>query len=397
MQFESEYNVLAPGPVNLHPKVREALALPMIHHRTPEFDKILSRVLNKLKFVFKTTQPVYILSSTGSGGMEALLVNTLSPGDKVLSLDTGKFGERWGEIAKAFGADIHTLKTTWGEAISPDDVAKFLNNNPDTKIVLCQACETSTGVLNPIKEIGQLINNMPQTLFLVDGITALGAMKLPFDEWQIDGLVGGSQKAFMLPTGLSFISFSKKAWQAIPNSRCPKFYFDIQKESKANQNGETFFSSNVTLIRALDVVLDLIFKTQELNMDNNTGLEELFSVIEKRAQFTRQFTKDLGFNLYTSSPANSLSALLVPQGFDGQKIRLLLEQKYKITIMGGQDQAKGKIIRIGHMGNITWEQMQNLIIKLYETMLELNPEYKIPKKAAQLKNEMKAWVALENK
>jgi aspartate aminotransferase-like enzyme len=382
MQFESEYNVLAPGPVNLHPKVREALALPMIHHRTPEFDKILARVLGKLKEVFKTTQPVYILSSTGSGGMESLIVNTLSPGEKVLCIDSGKFGERWGEIAKAYGADVHFIKTTWGEAVNPSDVENFLKQNPDTKIVLCQACETSTGVLNPIKELGKIIQKSPDTLLLVDGITALGAMNLPMDEWYIDGLVGGSQKAFMLPTGLSFISFSEKAWKKIPQSKCLKFYFDIQKEHKANQNGETYFSSNVTLIRALDAVLELIFEK---------GLTPLYSEIEKRANFTRKFAQDLGFTLYSKAPSNSVTALQVPDGFDGQKIRLKLEEKFKITIMGGQDQAKGKIIRIGHMGHINWQQMQSLMMNLAATLTELTLSYSPKKPLSQLEQEMKDW------
>lgn len=383
MQFDSEYNVLAPGPVNLHPKVREALALPMIHHRTPEFDKILVRVLSKLKDVFKTTEPVYILSSTGSGGMESLIVNTLSPEEKVLCIDSGKFGERWGEMAKAFGANVHVMKINWGEAVKPDEVRAFLAKNPDTKLVLCQACETSTGVLNPIQEIGKIIEGCADTLFLVDGITALGALNLPMDEWKIDGLVGGSQKAFMLPTGLSFVSFSKKAWAKIPNSKCPKFYFDIQKESKANKNGETFFSSNVSLIRALDVVLNLIFEK---------GLDSLFAEIGKRAEFTRKFSQDLGFTIYSKSPSNSVTALQLPEGFDGQKIRASLEEKYKITIMGGQDQAKGKIIRIGHMGHITWEQMQALMIHLCETMTLLNPAYKPKKSLEQIKKEMKEWL-----
>lgn len=357
-----DYNVLAPGPVNLHPEVQKALALPMIHHRTPEFDQILARVLGNLKKIFVTNEACYALTSTGSGGMEALLVNVLSPGDKVLAIDSGKFGERWAEMAKTYGGEVTILKVPWGQAVEVAQVEKALKDK-DYKVVLCQACETSTGVVHPIEQLGQVIAKQKNTLFLVDGITALGAFPLPMDEWKIDGLVGGSQKAFMLPTGLSLLSFSKKAWAVIPQAKTPRFYFDIRKEQNANQKGETFFSSNVSLIRALDVVLQMIEKQ---------GLKNHFAAIEKRAQFTREFAPKLGFKLYSSSPSNSLTALQVPNGIDSQKLRLLLEEKHRITIMGGQDQAKGKIIRIGHMGHVTPEQMIELMLKLKDTLTEMN-------------------------
>lgn len=379
----TDYNVLAPGPVNLHPKVMEALALPMIHHRTPEFDRILSQTLHALKEIFHTKEHVYILTSTGSGGMEALLVNTLNSGDKVLGIDSGKFGERWCEMAKTFGADLHVIKTEWGKAVHVSDVAHFLKENPDTKIVMTQACETSTGVLHPLRELGDLIHQYPETLFLVDGITALGAIPLPMDDWLIDGLIGGSQKAFMLPTGLSFLALSKKAQKKMQTVSTPRYYFDLRKELKANQNGETFFSSNVTLIRGLNVVLQMIQKE---------GLQNHFLTIAHRAEFTRKFAKDLNLELFSESPSNSVTALKTPSNIDGQKIRSLLEEKYKITIMGGQDQAKGKIIRIGHMGHIHWDQMQNLITCLYQVLQSLSPQFQPAKNLNQLQLEMKEWI-----
>jgi aspartate aminotransferase-like enzyme len=357
-----EYNVLAPGPVNLHPRVREALALPMIHHRTPEFDALLKRVLTRLRNVFQTSQNVFLLTSTGSGGMEALLVNTLTAGDQILAVDNGKFGERWAEMARVFGGQVSVLKTDWGKSVTAAQVASHLEKNPQTRLVLCQACETSTGILNPIKEIGAIVAKYPQCLFLVDGITALGAMPLPMDAWQIDGLVGGSQKAFMLPTGLSLLCFSKKAWSVIEKNRTPRFYFDLRKEKAANDKGETFFSSNVTLIRALDVVLDL-FQEQ--------GIEKLYAEIQARADFVRKETLKLGFSMYAENPSPSLTALKVPAGIDSAKFRTRLEEKHKITIMGGQDQAKGKIIRIGHMGYITDLQQRDLIAALADVLKEM--------------------------
>jgi aspartate aminotransferase-like enzyme len=374
--------VLAPGPVNLHPLVQTALALPMIHHRTPEFDKILKKVLQNLKLIFQTKESVFVTSSTGSGGMEALLVNVLSFGDEILSIDSGKFGERWAEMATVFGAKVHILKTQWGKAVEVDDVAAALKKNPNLKIVMCQACETSTGTAHPIQKLGELIQQYPNTLFLVDGITALGAYPLPMDEWHIDGLVGGSQKAFMLPTGLSLFSFSQKAWKKIATSNAPKFYFDVRKEKKANDNGETYFSSNVTLIRALDVVLDLIL---------SQGLPQHFATIHSRADFTRELCQFIGFKLYSSSPADSLTALLCPDGIDSQKIRLALEQNHHITIMGGQDQAKGKVLRIGHMGHIQKTQMDDLILKLYQTTNEFFPNKLTSRTVDEIKAQMQGY------
>lgn len=375
------YNVLAPGPVNLHPEVQKALALPMIHHRTPEFDAILKRVLTRLKVIFETDQPCFALTSTGSGGMEALLVNTLAPGDHVLGIDSGKFGERWCEMAEVYGARLTTHKVKWGQAVQVTDVRQILEQNPDIKIVMCQACETSTGIKHPIQELGALVHERPGTLFLVDGITALGAFALPMDEWHIDGLVGGSQKAFMLPTGLSLLSFSKKAWKVIENNPQPRFYFDVRKEHKANAKGETFFSSNVTLIRALDVVLDMILAK---------GLAAHFAEIRRRAEFTRLFAQKLGLTLYAEAPSESLTAVRVPEGLDSQKIRLLLEERFGITLMGGQDQAKGKILRIGHMGHITPEQMIDVMLKLSEVLKAESPGLNLPPSAA-LEKEMRSF------
>lgn len=377
MQAPNKPFVFAPGPVNLHPAVIEALSWPMIHHRTPEFDQILKDVLEKLKIVFATRQPCFALTSTGSGGMECLLVNTLDAGEMVLGIDSGKFGERWCEMAQTFGAHLVTMKIPWGKSVTPQAVEEHLQKFPQTKIVMCQACETSTGAKHPIQELGKIIAKYPDTLFLVDGITALGAYPLLMDEWQIDGLVGGSQKAFMLPTGMAFLSFSEKAWKKIKTNKQPKFYFDIRKELTANQKGETFFSSNVTLIRALGVVLDLILKQ---------GLSAHYAEIQKRAAFTRQFALKLGCSLYAEHPSESVTALLVPAGLDSQKLRAQIETDYHFTIMGGQDQAKGKILRIGHMGHIQNENLISLMKSLAPVLkpsgLDLN----------SFENEMRAFL-----
>ncbi|MFP5518827.1 MAG: pyridoxal-phosphate-dependent aminotransferase family protein [Bdellovibrionia bacterium] len=379
----SDYSLLAPGPVNLHPEVRRILSLPMIHHRTPEFDQILKSVLTDLPFIFQTKQKVYLHTSTGSGGMESLLINVLNSGDKVLAIDSGKFGERWAEMAQVYGARVTVLKVPWGKAVAPSEVEAHLSQHPDTALVLCQACETSTGVVHPIAELGDIIRKYPETLFLVDGITALGALPLPMDEWHIDGLVAGSQKAFMLPTGLSFICFSEKAWKKIPQVKTPRYYFDITREKKANDKGETFFSSNVSLTRALDWFL------QDLK---NKGLAKHFAEIHRRAEMVRLFSQKLGFTLYAEAPSDSVTALRVPDHLDGQQIRQHLEDHFHITIMGGQDQAKGKIIRIGHMGYIQDSELLRLIRSLGLTLQTMDPAFLSREQVESVTHDAQLWL-----
>lgn len=357
-----DYTLMAPGPVNLHPKVREILAEPMIHHRTPEFDAILSQTLSRLKMVFQTQEPVYMISSTGSGGMEALIVNTLSPGDQILAINSGKFGERWIEMSRAFGVIVDEITVPWGHAVDLSLLEQKLKSRT-YKALITQACETSTGVLQPIQKMGQLVMSTgTETLFLVDAITALGAVPMPMDEWHIDGLVGGSQKAFMLPTGMSFVCFSKKAQAELVKSKIPKFYLDIKKEKAANLKGETFFSSNVTLIKALNFVLADV---------ETHGLGPLFKAIQRRADFTEKMMHLLGLSSYAEVKSASLTAIVMPAAIDGQKLREAMEKDFNITVMGGQDQAKGKIIRVGHMGFIQDKDLLQLSEALYKSLQKM--------------------------
>ncbi|HPI40353.1 MAG TPA: alanine--glyoxylate aminotransferase family protein [Pseudobdellovibrionaceae bacterium] len=378
--------LLTPGPVQLHPEVLKTLSLPMIHHRTPEFDQLLKTTLQQIKKIFQTTEDVFLSSSTGSGGMEALLVNTISPGDKVITIISGKFGERWSKMASVFGAQVIPLVVPWGQAVNPLDLERLLKDHPDTRAVLCQACETSTAVAHPIEALGKILVEKPNTLFLVDGITALGAYPLPMDAWHIDGLVGGSQKAFMLPTGMSLFSFSKKAWEFVEKVQTPRFYFDVRLEKKANQNGETFFSSNVLLIRALHVVLDLIL---------NKGLSQHFAEIAQRALLIRKMAPELGYSIYGESPANSVTALTVPAHLDSQKMRSFLEEKKGITVMGGQDQLKGKILRIGHMGYIQNSDQLKLIESLGQTLLHFDPQALSSSKLKQILIQAESYLKKE--
>lgn len=357
------YRLLTPGPVQLHPEIEKILGEPMIHHRTPEFEAVLQRVSDRLKEAFATAQPVIMHVSTGSGAMESAIVNTLSQGDEVLVIVSGKFGERWAEMAKKFGLKVHAINVTWGEAVQPTQVKTLLDANPQIKAVFTQACETSTATVHPIRELAAIVRERPQTLFIVDAITAVGAMPLEMDAWGIDVVIGGSQKAFMLPTGLSFIALSKKAWQMNAQSTLPKFYFDLQAELKSLNKGETHYSSAVPLVRALDVALKYLTGTRKMvTLDR----------IQSLAEATRAAAPKLGLKIYSQAPSPSVTALVVPAGLDSQKLRDHIEKEYNLTLMGGQDQLKGKILRVGHLGYITDEDMFALFDVLYSALRDFN-------------------------
>lgn len=363
MNSFQKYRLMAPGPVALHPEILCELSAIMVHHRTPLFDQILKRSLENLKKVFQTSMPVYIVNGTGSTGMEAALVNLLNPDDEVLCIVSGKFGERWQDMAKTFGFITHSIEVPWGSAVNPDDVEQFLINNKNIKAVLTQACETSTAVLHPIQKLSEMTKKYPNTLLLVDAITAAATFDLPMDRWGLDAVIAGSQKAFMLPTGLSFVAFSEKAQKSFLESKTPRYVLDLRLEKKANEKGETFFSSSVALIKALDKSLQVMLEM---------GLPNWFKTIQHRADFVRFVFKKLNLALYSKSPSPSLTAGLVPDGIDGQKLREHLEKKYQITVMGGQDQLKGKILRVGHMGYLTTDDHMAFAGALYHSLKDFN-------------------------
>ncbi|MCB0347505.1 MAG: alanine--glyoxylate aminotransferase family protein [Bdellovibrionales bacterium] len=342
------YRLLAPGPVQIPEYARQILAAPMIHHRAPQFIAELEQVFINLKKVFFTDEPVYILSSTGSGAMEAAIANTLSPGDRVITVDAGKFGERWAKMASLYQLKVETIHVTWGESVTKEQIEHALAQFPDTKAVLMQATETSTGALQPVKEIAAAVKKYPDCLFIVDAITSVLSTDLRMDDWSIDVVVAGSQKAFMLPTGLSFISLSKKAQAVMSKTKCANFYFDLKAEQKAYALKQTKFSSSVAEIRALHAILTKILEN---------GISSLTSEIQKRARITRIGIEALGLTTYPTTPSPSLTVVNVPDTLDGKKLRRHIEETYNITFMGGQDQLEGKIIRIGHLGDISQEDV----------------------------------------
>jgi aspartate aminotransferase-like enzyme len=340
--------LLTPGPVPIPKVVREVLSRPIVHHRTPEFELTLSFCLSALKKMFATNGHVFIHASTGSGGMESAIVNTLSPGDEVLCVVSGKFGERWAYMAEMFGLKVHRMEIPWGQATGLRDFESMLEQRPNVKAVLTQACETSTATLHPIREMALLVKERTNALFMVDAITAMGCMPMPMQEWNLDVVVAGSQKAFMLPTGLSFVGASNRALEAAQKNLQAKFYFRWDHELAANEKTQTFFSTPSSLVNALEVVLREI---------DRVGFERVQTRIETLAEATRLAGTALGLEVFSKAPAPAVTALVVPSIIPGEKLRDWLEEERNVIVMGGQDRLKGRVLRIGHMGDISDDDM----------------------------------------
>lgn len=306
-----------------------------------------------------------MLTSTGTGAMEAAAVNLLSPGDEVLVVVSGKFGERWSEMLKKFGAQVIALEVPWGEAVSIETLRITLTQHPKVKAVFSQAVETSTATVHPIKELARTVKEHSPALVVIDAITGLGAMELPMDEWGIDVLITGSQKALMLPTGLSFVALSKQAWECAKTAKMPRFYFDLWQERKANEKGQTYFSSANSHIVALDVALAQFQKV---------GLPSLIDRSRRLAEGTRAAGQILGFSTYSKCPAQSVTALQAPAKVNSTALRDHLEKRYNITVMGGQDQLSGKILRIGHLGYIQNQDMMALVQGLTSSLRDLGQD-----------------------
>ena len=340
--MQKKYLLFAPGPSPIPPKVLLAMAEPIIHHRAPAYIKVLEEVREGLKYLFQTKNEVLIFASSGTGAMEGAVTNTLCAGDKALVVQGGKFGERWANICKGYGVHAKIIHVEWGRAVDPEMIKKALEVEPTIKAVFIQASETSTGVRHPVKEIAGIVKNYENTILIVDAITGIGVFDLPTDKWNLDILVGGSQKALMLPPGLAFAALTDKAWRFIEKSTLPKFYFDFRKELKNIKDNQSAYTPAVSLVIGLREVLRMI---------KEEGLEHVFARTARMAKATREAMKALGLQLFApDSPSDAVTAVVAPQGIDGQKVVKVLREKHNITIAGGQDQAKGKIFRIAHFG-----------------------------------------------
>ncbi len=335
--------LLTPGPTPLPPRISEAMARPIIHHRTPQFQAILKEVTEGLKYVFQTKNDIFILASSGTGAMEAAVVNLLSPADIALTIQGGKFGERWTELCRNFGIAAEVLDVEWGRAVDPREIEKKIKTNPKIKVVFVTLCETSTGVVNDIEAIGKVLKDTAAVL-VVDAISGLGAIDLKTDAWSCDIVVSGSQKGLMLPPGLSFISVSPKAWKLVEGAKCPRYYFDLREAKKALDKTDTPFTPAISLIIALN---------ESLKMMKEDGLENIFVRHKKMADATRAAVCALGLELFAPAAASDVvTAVKVPPGVDGEKLVKIMRDTYNVTIAGGQSELKGKVFRIAHMGYI---------------------------------------------
>jgi aspartate aminotransferase-like enzyme len=335
--------LLTPGPTPLPPEVCEAMARPIIHHRTPQFQAILKEATEGLKFIFQTKNDVFILASSGTGAMEAAVANLLSPGDTALTVQGGKFGERWTELCQAYGVNAEVIDVEWGKAVTCDQIQQKLKVNPEIKAVFVTLCETSTGAVTDIEAIGKALKDSPAVL-VVDAISGLGAIDLKTDAWFVDVVCSGSQKGLMLPPGLGFISVSPKAWKLIEASRLPKYYFSLKAAKKAWDSTDTPFTPAITLIIALN---------EALKKMRGDGLENIFLRHQKMAQAVRSAMKALGLELFAPTAASDVvTAVKVPQGIDGEKLVKTMRDSFGVTIAGGQAELKGKVFRIAHMGFI---------------------------------------------
>ena len=332
--------LLSPGPTPIPSEVQLAMSETMIHHRTPQFNKVFEEARRGLKKLFGTKNDVIMFASSGTGAMEAAVANLFSPGDKVLVINGGKFGERWLNIANAYGLNPIDLKVEWGRAVKIADIEKQLKAQPDIQSVLIQASETSTTVLHPVKEIASLTKGGP--LLLVDGVTAVGVVPVPVDEWGIDVLVTGSQKALMLPPGLGFIALSDRAWDRTKKAKLPRFYFDLNLERKNQQKGSGAFTPAVSLIFGLRA---------SLNMMEREGFDKVYARHARLCRATRAAATALGLKLLApDSPSPAATGLYLPEGIDADRVWEFLRDRMNVTLAEGQDQLKGKVIRIAHVG-----------------------------------------------
>jgi len=340
--------LFTPGPTPLLPAAQFAMAAADIHHRTVEFRALYQRVLDQLKEFVGTKQDVLLLACSGTGAMEASISNLTSPGDRVLVLSAGKFGERWRDIAKAFGCQVDVVSAPYGETFLLDDVRKALK--PDTRAVLMQATETSTGVRHDVEAVASLLKKHESgALLVVDAITGLSTTHLDVDGWGVDVIIGGSQKAVMIPPGLAYLSLSDKAWAVVETSKNPRYYFDLRKERKNAQKGESSYTPAVALIAALGAALDFI--AEQGGGDLATGRKALVDNAETCAAMTRAAMEALGLKLFApDSPAAAATAVYAPEGLDSGVIVKELKTRFAAIMTNGQGEMKGKIFRIAHIG-----------------------------------------------
>lgn len=361
--------LLTPGPTYVPPRLCAALAKPIIHHRTPKFQEYLKEVTIGLQEIIQTKNDVYILASSGSGGMEATVVNLLSLGDKAIAVDGGKFGERWVELCKTFGANTVVHKVQWGKAPTAVEIKGLLDANPDTKAVFITLAETSTGVTPDIKAIGDVVKNTKAVL-VVDAVSGLAVQEIKADEWNVDMVVSGSHKGLMLPPGVGFVSASPKAIALINACTTPRYYFDLREAKKAMEKTDTPFTPAIGIVIAM---------AESIAMIRERGLDNMFKHFIRLGKGVRAGCQAIGLELYPdpACATNVLSAVKLPAGIDGEKVTKIMRDTHGITVAGGQDQLKGKVLRIAHMGALDEYDILTGLACLEKVLLELGHQFEL--------------------
>ena len=349
-------NLRIPGPTPLPDEVLRAMSKQMINHRGVEFGQILNEVTAELKQLFQTKGDVFLLTGSGTGGLEAAIVNMLSPGDRVLSVSIGVFGDRFASIAKQFGAEVIPLSFEWGQAADADAVRQALRNEPGVKAVLVTHNETSTGVTNDLASISAVVKEFDK-LLLVDAISSLGSISLPVDEWHCDVTVTGSQKGWMAPPGLAMVSVSEEAWRIQANAKMPRFYWDFARAKNYLERGQTPWTPAVTAVFALSVSLEMMLAE---------GLPDIVARHARLGKTARDGVKSLGLSLFAdeSHASNTVTAVAASDGLDTKKMLKVLREEHEIVLAGGQQSLDGKIFRIGHLGWVGEDDIEKVMSAL---------------------------------
>jgi len=341
MNLISKTRMFMPGPTPYLPEAMvQALVTPM-HHRKEDFKELFRQVQAGLQQVFKTSNEVLILACSGSGGMEAAMVNTMAPGEKALLAVAGKFGERWIELADTYGIDKVVIQVPYGDSVEPAQIAAALDAHPDISAIFLQATETSTGAMMDLEGIAAQVRRRGDPVLVTDAITGLGTTPINTDEWGIDIVIGGSQKAFMLPPGVAMLSISERAWRRIEKCGRPRYYLDLRRERKAQAQGQSAYTPAVSIIQGLKSALDLILKMGVDGLVANAGLQ---------AGATRAAILRWGMQIFPRVSGNAVTAFVPPAGVDPSKVMKMMRDRFGVLISGGQGSMKGKILRIGHLG-----------------------------------------------
>lgn len=365
--MQNKHMLMIPGPTPVPEQVLLAMAKHPIGHRSGDFSKAIGELTENLKWLHQTDSDVLMLTVSGTGAMEAGIINFLSPGNRVIAADNGKFGERWVKMCKAFGLNVEVISSEWGKPLNPEDFQEKLEADKEKtiKAVILTHSETSTGVINDLESISKIVKKHGEALLIVDAVTSLGATNVPTDKWGIDVLASGSQKGYMIPPGMGFVSVSKKAWKAYETAKIARFYLDLGKYKKETDKNSSPYTTPVNLMYGLQVAL---------RMMKEEGLESIFERHQRLTQGTREAMKAMGLPLFGADHCASPAVTAVAPTIDAEKIRSALRKKFDIAVAGGQDHLKGQIFRIGHLGFVCERDMLTVIAALEATLLDLDYE-----------------------